>query len=184
LTIPAVTGVSGNSPYVWRVKDGFKIVSGQGTTSIRVQKYDSTVSRINSTVTVAAQNSCGTSAVKTSAVFSTWSTTTCTLPGQTAEISTLDSKEEANITSTGSIKLIPNPNKGQFTLTVKSANTVDKASIQIFDAYGRLVSTRFVNNSNGVITTSINDGNLISGTYIVHCTIGSETKSAQMVVKK
>jgi hypothetical protein len=184
LTIPAVTGVSGNSPYVWRVKDGFKIVSGQGTTSIRVQKTDSTVNRALSTVTVAAQNGCGISAVQTSAAFSTWSATTCTLPGQTAEISTLDSKDDANITSTGSIKLIPNPNKGQFILTVKSTNTIDKASIQIFDAYGRLVSTRFVNNSNGIISTSINDGSLISGTYNVICTIGSEIKTAQMVVQK
>ena len=133
-------------------------------------------------VSVSADNDCGTSLVRSIDYATIRTATACNAPQ--GEISTLIAKDDANITSTGSIKLTPNPNRGQFNLTVKSTNTIDKASIQIFDAFGRLVSTKFVNNSNGVITTSINDGNLISGTYIVRCTIGSETKTAQMVVQK
>jgi hypothetical protein len=156
------------------------MVSGQGTTTLRVKKSGAPLA--TALVSVSSDNNCGTSVAKTIDFATIRIATACSAPQ--GEISTLIAKEDANITSTGSIKLTPNPNKGQFTLTVKSTNTVDKASIQIFDAYGRLVSTRFVNNSNGIITTSINDGNLISGTYNVICTIGSEIKTAQMVVQK
>lgn len=180
LTISAVTGAGGSTPYIWKVGAGLSIVSGQGTTTLRVRKSGSPLS--TALVSVSADNDCGTSLLR-SIDYATIRIATACNAGQ-GEIPTLIAKDDANITSTGSIKLAPNPNRGQFNLTVISTNTVDKASIQIFDAFGRLVSTRFVNNSNGVITTSINDGNLISGTYIVRCTIGSETKTAQMVVQK
>ena len=180
LTISAVSGVGGASPYIWKVAAGLSIVSGQGTTTLRVKKSGAPLS--SALVSVSADNDCGTSLAKTIDYATIRIATACAAPN--GEISTLVAKEDANFASTGSIKLIPNPNKGQFTLTVKSTNTVDKASIQIFDAYGRLVSTRFVNNSNGIITTSINDGNLISGNYVVRCTVGSETKTVQMIVQK
>lgn len=180
LTISAVTGVGGASPYIWKVGAGLLIVSGQGTTTLRVKKSGAPLS--SALVSVSADNDCGTSTAKTIDYATIRIATACAAPN--GEISTLVAKEDANFASMGSIKLIPNPNKGQFTLTVKSTNTVDKASIQIFDAYGRLVSTRFVNNSNGIITTSINDGNLISGNYVVRCTVGSETKTVQMIVQK
>ena len=180
LTIAEVTGVGGSTPYIWKVGAGLSIVSGQGTTTLRVRKSGSPLS--TAVVSVSADNNCGTSVATTIPYSTIRIAAACDI--STGDISTLVAKEDANVTSTGSIKLTPNPNKGQFTLTVKSANTVDKASIQIFDAYGRLVSTRFVNNSNGIISTNINDGNLISGTYNVICTIGSEIKTAQMVVQK
>jgi hypothetical protein len=185
LTINDVTGVGGSTPYIWKVDTRrLTIVSGQGTTTLRVKRVRANPILDASIVTVSADNDCATSVVRSIDYGTIRVAGDCQAPIVGSQTSTLVAKEDANITSTGSIKLIPNPNKGQFTLTVKSANTVDRASIQIFDAYGRLVSTRFVNNSNGIITTSINDGNLISGTYNVICTIGSEIKTAQMVVQK
>jgi len=170
--------VPGATKYIWKLPAGLSFVTNDSTTTVRVRKSGNPLG--TGLVSVTAKNNCAIGIAKTTP-FSDLRGTTDVVNG---EISTGYTNDESIISSNGSIKLTPNPNKGQFVLTVKSTNTVDKASIQIFDAYGRLVSTRFVNNSNGIITTSINDGNLISGTYNVRCTIGSETKTAPMVVQK
>jgi large repetitive protein len=72
----SISSVSGATGYTWTIPSGAIINSGQGTTSISV-----TFGTISGNVSVAADNSCGSSTVRTSAI------TVNTVPAQPSTIS-------------------------------------------------------------------------------------------------
>ena len=62
---------------------------------------------------------------------------------QTVDVSTCTGIQEA---SNSSITIYPNPTNGNFYIDFKS-NTIDNASIEVYDAIGKLVLTEKISNS-------------------------------------
>jgi hypothetical protein len=181
LSISAVTGAGGSTPYIWKVPAGMTIVSGQYTTTLRV-RVSGTAPASTAVVTVSADNDCGTSLTRSLAYSVISQAISCAAPG--AAINNLTATDDVTSKPSAQIKVMPNPNKGQFTLTLNSSNLVDKANIQIVDGFGRVIYNKNVNNNNGFISTTISDVNFASGSYTVLCTIGSEVSSSRIIVQK
>ncbi len=85
---------------------------------------------------------------------------------------------------TGDIKLYPNPNKGNFSLQVKTGlNENSPANIQVVDIFGRVVAQFAASNNAGTISKNISLNKLATGVYTVKYTVGSVSNSIRMVVE-
>ncbi len=178
LTIPAVPGVAGATPYIWKVPAGVTIISGQSTTTLRVSIAGTAVPTAN--ITVASDNNCGTSLTRTIAV-SAVTTTPCPPTSRPGSIIS----EGGNAVSIVGAKVIPNPNNGSFVLRINTTNVKENAQIQVLDIQGRVVLNLVGVNNNGLIQSSINNNTLLpNGSYLVKYTVGTEIGTVKMVIQK
>ncbi len=74
------------------------------------------------------------------------------------------------------INVFPNPSNGQFTVLLDTENKIH--SVQIYDAYGRIVKQYFDNNK----TIQI-DENLNSGIYFIQTTLENKTLTKKIIIK-
>ena len=82
-------------------------------------------------------------------------------------------------------EIYPNPNSGNFTLTVQTGiMTPAIAKVQIIDMYGRVVNQFTAQNNNGSIHMNISDSKLVNGMYSVKYSIGTISNSIKMMIKK
>ncbi len=159
----SIAPVANATGYTWAVPQGWSIISGQGTTAIKVK-----VGSATGEVTVAATNGCGTSAASSLAVTTTSENPTgiTAIAGNNAAC--------ANSTATYSVEKSPNAKtytwavpagwsivSGQGTnqVTVKAGNTAGEISITATNDCG---STR-VSRTIGVSTSLPSDAGAITG---------------------
>lgn len=76
------------------------------------------------------------------------------------------------------IQVLPNPSRNYFTVNIKTANSVDKISVRLFDAAGKLVETR--NNIAGSQVLRIGN-NLKAGIYFAEIKQGSSARQIKLV---
>ncbi|MFN9710591.1 MAG: T9SS type A sorting domain-containing protein, partial [Bacteroidota bacterium] len=82
-------------------------------------------------------------------------------------------------------QIYPNPNNGNFKLTVNTGIMENvNATVRVVDIYGRLISQFNAPNTNGLIITDYKGSNLANGVYTVQYTVGSVSKSMKFVVQK
>jgi len=106
---------------------------------------------------------------------------------QTYIITALDNVGVKTVTTTVSdIKLLPNPNKGVFTIKGSLGSTTDEeVAIEITDMLGQVVYTQKVNAQNGVINQSVQLGSSVAnGMYIVTLHTATENKVFHMVIEQ
>jgi len=91
------------------------------------------------------------------------------------------------VSGNGSVySLLPNPNKGTFTISgsVKGTND-DKVIITVTDVLGQTVHTATATIKNGTISEKITlDNSLANGMYLVHITSGADKAVFHMVLDK
>jgi hypothetical protein len=176
LSISAIAGVGGTTPYIWKVPVGVSIVSGQGTTTLRVN-LGTTSSSSTSLVTVASDNDCGTSLART-ITLSNIRSASCQAPA-------LGGGSEVDMPVAEVAGIYPNPSNGSFLLRVKTSNINDNAQIQVMDMQGRVVKSLVAQNLGGLIQTTVTtDATTPAGTYIVKYTIGTTTGSVKAIIKR
>ncbi|MBL0037186.1 MAG: T9SS type A sorting domain-containing protein [Flavobacteriales bacterium] len=80
----------------------------------------------------------------------------------------------------------PNPNRGdQLYLTIDQLNAdVTTATVDIFDLYGKKVTSRTIAINGSTLNTVINlDGTIASGMYLVNLTAGEQTFVQRLVIQ-
>ncbi|MBK9287687.1 MAG: T9SS type A sorting domain-containing protein [Flavobacteriales bacterium] len=80
----------------------------------------------------------------------------------------------------------PNPNRGdQLYLTIDQLNAdVTTATVDIFDLYGKKVTSRTIAINGSTLNTVINlDGSIASGMYLVNLTAGEQTFVQRLVIQ-
>src|SRR5262249_53708594 len=82
------------------------------------------------------------------------------------------------------IQLLPNPNKGAFTLK-GTIGITGEATVEVTDMLGQIVYTTNVEANNGMINAQIQPGkNIANGMYIVTLRAGDMHKVFHMVIEK
>ncbi|MFK7832787.1 MAG: S8 family serine peptidase [Winogradskyella sp.] len=81
-----------------------------------------------------------------------------------------------------SLKLFPNPNNGEFTISFDSNATSD-VKLDIYDISGRTVYNNSFVNSSQQFNETIDLKGLQSGVYIVNITEGNKTSSHKMIIE-
>ena len=89
------------------------------------------------------------------------------------------STEEIEATAAAQLSIFPNPNNGQFFVSV--SERVQNGMINIYDMTGRVVATQVVNANQN--TQMAIDANLEKGTYVVTLENGANRTSAMMLVR-
>jgi hypothetical protein len=113
--IYSIAPVATATSYTWTVPAGTNIKTGQGTVQIKVRFGNAA-----GNVTVKANNSCGSSPVRTLAIA-------------------MPCKEETDLSAAGfDVTVYPNPTENVFTFIIQSSSA-DFYSINIFDVTGRIV---------------------------------------------
>ena len=162
-----------NSPgttYTWTLPSGLSFATGQGTKTISVNVDPSFLS---GNISVKAQNcSTNVSNLRTLAVALN--------PGCKMNSFIAKGVTDAAITT---FSVFPNPNKGNFAVYFDSKSKAGKATIQILNSFGQVVSQRTIAVSNGLVNEKISESKLAPGMYIVKCMIGSETKTSKVIVE-
>ena len=87
------------------------------------------------------------------------------------------STEDKEITN---FKLFPNPNKGEFTLTLDSKSA--KVNVEIFDIRGRLIYNKDYNSS-GSFNQQINLNNVSKGIYLVKVKDGVNIRTEKIIIE-
>ncbi|MFZ4796125.1 MAG: T9SS type A sorting domain-containing protein [Bacteroidia bacterium] len=119
-------------------------------------------------------NNCGTGVAKSFTLNGT--TTLAKTSGET------DLQEIAEeVTNATSFNVYPNPNNGNFNVSMISDNTEEVAQVTIINVVGQVVSSITIPNNNGVINSEIN-ANLSTGIYFVKVQLGSEVSVAKISV--
>jgi len=91
---------------------------------------------------------------------------------------------ENNVTTTATeVKVYPNPNQGNFTVSIISNEKEAPAQVTIINMMGKVVADFTVENNNGTIETNINQG-LADGLYFVKVQIGNELNTVKIIVTK
>ena len=82
-------------------------------------------------------------------------------------------------------QLYPNPNDGNFQLSVNTGITTrSNALVRVFDMTGKQVAQYNAVNNNGVINARYAASHLQNGVYTVQYTVGNASKSIKMIVQK
>jgi N-acetylneuraminic acid mutarotase len=84
------------------------------------------------------------------------------------------------ITASTSISIVPNPNKGSFSLQL---NNLDASAIRIVDQHGKIVYSQDVNGINKTQTLFIHPGNLAKGMYVVQAIHKGGISTCKMIVQ-
>jgi hypothetical protein len=130
------------------------------------------------TLKVAALNNCGIGAFKT---FALNATTTLNKIGTEFEL--VEVIENNDLIDDTKVNVYPNPNQGNFTVSITSNEKVAPAYITIINMMGQVVAELNVENNNGTIERNINQG-LADGLYFVKVKIGTELNIVKIVVTK
>jgi hypothetical protein len=81
----------------------------------------------------------------------------------------------------GNFSIYPNPNKGEFTVSLNSSSS-DKVTIIVYDIRGRKIyDTKFENSSN--FNQSINLNSVQSGIYLVKVSNGDKQATKKIIVQ-
>ena len=85
----------------------------------------------------------------------------------------------------GDIKLIPNPNKGQFSIKGSVGVSDEEVSIEVTDMLGQVVYKNKVLAPGGNINESLSLGNsLANGMYMLNLNAGNEHKVFHFVIEQ
>jgi Secretion system C-terminal sorting domain len=84
------------------------------------------------------------------------------------------------ITASKTISIVPNPNKGSFSLQL---NNLDVSAIRIVDQHGKIVYSQGVNGINKTQTLFIHPGNLAKGMYVVQAIHKEGISTCKMIVQ-
>ncbi len=85
------------------------------------------------------------------------------------------------------VSVIPNPNKGTFTLSgiMANINANDQVKIEVIDLLGKVVQTEESTHNNGTISKNIVLNNSVAnGVYIIKLTCGSKSEFIRCVLNK
>jgi len=82
----------------------------------------------------------------------------------------------------GFFKIYPNPSEGVFNINLQSNNT-EKATIQLFDMRGRLITQNVFDSSESQINTSVDYSSVSEGIYLLKISKGNEMGTKQIVIK-
>jgi hypothetical protein len=166
-SIPAVAGATS---YTWTATNGVSIYSGQGTTTARLKFYNATSS--STVVSVKANNSCGSSAVRTKTVSIN---TSCKVAADGSEVT-----EAIALTS---FTAYPNPTSGKATITFDSDRDA-KYSLKVVDMIGRVMISENVSAVEGFNSKEINLENVAKGIYLISVqTEGDEAQTLRLIVE-
>ena len=78
------------------------------------------------------------------------------------------------------VSIYPNPNNGEFTLSLNSAS--GKVNVGIYDIRGRLILDRVISNT-GIVNENINLTNVQSGVYLIAIQDGNRKTTKKIVVE-
>jgi zinc-dependent metalloproteinase lipoprotein len=91
-----------------------------------------------------------------------------------------------NITNTVEIdfffNVYPNPSEGIFNISLQSSNS-EKATVQLFDMSGRLISQNILDVSESQINSTIDYSHISEGIYLMRISKGIEIGTKQIIIK-
>jgi hypothetical protein len=161
---------SGVTNYVWSVKDGATIVSGQGTNTITVNFKLVPSTKTSTSVSVLAKNVCNVSSVAKSI-----SVTVANCPAPT--------RYAQNKNNNSDFEIIPNPASDVVTFNV-NATTNGTVNVAIYSLDGNIVSeSNGLAVKAGVNSLTENVSRLNSGIYVVKITNSTtnDVQTAQLI---
>ena len=107
------------------------------------------------------------------------STVPCTIPAVVC--SGLTTGIESASISANSLQVYPNPNTGTF--TIRGNVNAEKAHITLVNTLGQLMYSTEVSSPAGELNQQV-DVYLPNGIYLLHITVGTETKNIPLLIKK
>ena len=171
--------------YVWTIPTNVTALSGSvygstvttttDTLSLRFDSTSSTVKFKSGSLKVAVNNNCGLGTAKSFALNGT-----TTLSKNQGNMELEEVIEEAT-EFINAFSVYPNPNNGNFNVSMTTENTEEVAQVTIINVVGQVVSSITIPNNNGVINSEIN-ANLSNGIYFVKVQLGSEVNVAKISV--
>lgn len=81
------------------------------------------------------------------------------------------------------LKVIPNPNEGNFTLRLFTTETADAVVLNLVDPFGKLVYNREIGTVSGTYETRVNLNTLARGIYFLHISSANRTVSRKVVIQ-
>jgi len=152
------------------------VLSGDGARYITLKYTNNGVAVIGDSVRVRYTSACGVGSNKALKL---------TNVAKVCLVGTPASSKTANNSDVIKAEIYPNPNNGNFTLSVQTGiMTNATAKVQIIDMYGRVVNQFTAQNNNGSIYMNIADAKLINGLYSVKYSVGTISSSVKMMIKK
>ena len=169
---PVINTVSGSMTiYSWYVASDDSIISGQGTNVINVRW-----GKTPYTLGVEAANCNGPTALTTKAV----TLKSCTK----GEIATsVNDMKETNF----SIEVYPNPNNGQFTLSMSNTNiNNENVKIQVLNMIGQVIYIEVISSQNAgsLQKKNLQLSNLSAGTYFLQVLTAKEVNNKKFIILK
>jgi hypothetical protein len=171
-TIPA------NSTALSGTVSGLVVTTTTDTLSIRFDSTSKTTYFKSGSLKVEPINNCGTGTAKTFVLNGT-----TTLSKFQQEFDLEEVIENNELTTATKVNVYPNPNQGNFTVSIISNEKEAPAQVTIINMMGKQVADFTVENNNGTIETNINQG-LADGLYFVKVKFGSELNMVKIVVTK
>ena len=166
----SIAAVTGATSYTWTASNGATIYSGQGSTNACVRFRYATSSSV--TITVKANNSCGSSATSSKIV----TVGNCKTATDSIEI-------EMPGNALTSLVAYPNPTSGKVFVTFTSDRNA-KYSLKVVDVIGRVLISENISAVSGYNEKEINLENVAKGLYLVSVqTEGGEVQTLRMVVE-
>ena len=180
--VSATATAAGASGYDWSLPSfgGASIDSGDVTSSrvIKVKYTSNAAAAATDFINVRSVSGCGFSAYKGLKLTNTAKTGCAASRDAIAEPSIVSS---AATTAT----VYPNPNNGQFTISIQTATKADYAKIQLLGIYGNVIlEVRAAVNGDGSIVAPISANSLSAGIYTAKYIVGNETGNVRVVIVK